>query len=61
MICPNCEGPVGVLDTRHDKDENETLRQKRCKVCGYIFYTVEMIVEETPEFMDTWCKYYRRH
>lgn len=40
MICPNCEGPTKVIDTR--KGETSIRRRRECKVCRHRFTTYEI-------------------
>ena len=49
MKCPKCNGKTGVLDGINVEAENERLRQRCCKVCGYKFWTTEIVLEETKE------------
>lgn len=43
MTCPNCSGATTVTDTGTGSDE--VIRRRKCKKCGYIFYTVEHEIE----------------
>lgn len=45
MICPKCNGKVHVKDTRNNRYKNEVFRQRECRQCGHIFYSVESEVE----------------
>lgn len=60
MKCPKCEcgESTGVLDVRHAPD-NEDYRQRKCKACNHIFYTVEFEVEPTESFMKEFSKLHR--
>ena len=41
MHCPKCKGDTAVTNTLHNDDLNEVYRRRKCKDCGYSFYTVE--------------------
>ena len=45
MTCPVCSGKTGVFDTASD-DVEAVYRMRRCKNCGYEFYTVERECDE---------------
>lgn len=54
MICPNCEcDAVYVYEVRHTSN-NETYRDRRCKICGHKFYTIEFEIEEDATFAGEW-------
>lgn len=57
MNCPKCGGKAKVLDCARSPEE--TYRERKCKVCGYAFYTVEYEVENDENFHKTWAKYHR--
>lgn len=59
MQCPKCNGKVIVIDSSNNTDDNETYRRRKCTVCGYKFYTSEMVVEHTDEFKRLWNDYLR--
>lgn len=40
MICPKCYNRTSVVETKPTLD-NDQIRKRRCKSCGYIFYTIE--------------------
>lgn len=48
MMCPKCNGRSIVVDVKHI--DNETHRRKRCKYCGHIFYTLEIIADDGAEY-----------
>lgn len=54
MICPICGGKVTTIEVRHNTDDNESYRQKKCNVCGHIFYTLEFEAEFDEVFKNTW-------
>lgn len=54
MICPKCDGKVRVKDVRHSKYSQDDFRQRECKECGYIFYTVEAIEKFDEKFKRQW-------
>lgn len=58
MKCSKCNGDIRVVDSVHTPD-NETIRKRKCKKCGYIFYTVEEEAPVTDELMEKYHKYYR--
>lgn len=43
--CPKCNSPADRLDHPVYTDNNEIYREKICKHCGHIFYTVEFAVD----------------
>ena len=51
MKCPECNGNTGVLDGTLVKVDNEKFRHRRCKVCGYTFWTSEVVIEETEDIV----------
>lgn len=58
MTCPKCGSKCYVDDTRHDNEHRSTYRLLRCsnENCGHKFYTMEIDVPTTGEFLNTWCK-----
>ena len=48
VTCPNCNGNVSVVDVKHIGDE--THRRKKCKACGYVFYTLEIVADDGAEY-----------
>lgn len=59
MTCPNCNGPVKVVDTTHIPDDNEIYRKRQCCECKFIFYTTEFIVEPDSLYRKLWTDYNR--
>lgn len=60
MLCPRCAVKANrVTDVRHTK-ENETLRQRVCRNCGFCFYTTEFVVETNESFISLWNKHERK-
>ena len=48
MKCPKCSGKSVVADVKHKSDE--THRKKKCKDCGHVFYTLEIIADDGAEY-----------
>ena len=44
MECAKCGGRLGVVDTY--TTAYETIRKRRCKKCGAVIFTSEMLVDE---------------
>ena len=49
MRCPNCStlNSFGTLDTR--ATENDVIRRRKCKKCGYVFWTQELVFSVTMD------------
>lgn len=60
MVCPKCGGKIHVVDNVNT-NENETYRQKECRKCGHIFYTVEFEVDNDNSLKNTWKNNHRRN
>ena len=60
MVCPKCGGKIHVVDNVNT-NENETYRQKECRKCGHVFYTVEFEVDNDKNLKDTWKNNHRRN
>ena len=60
MVCPKCGGKIHVVDNVNT-NENETYRQKECRKCGYIFYTVEFEVDNDKSLKYIWKNNHRRN
>ena len=56
MLCPNCDGEIGVDDTISSNRVN--YRSRKCKVCGFKFYTKEEVCreEEAKPLFTEWTK-----
>lgn len=56
MRCPSCEGEISVLETINQP--KDILRQRKCNVCGFKFYTKEEIVpaESVKPVFDEWIR-----
>lgn len=56
MRCPSCEGEISVLETINQP--KDILRQRKCNVCGFKFYTKEEIVpvETVKPVFDEWIR-----
>lgn len=50
MYCPKCKAKTAVTITMHNDDFNEVYRRRRCKECGYSFYTAEVEKEAKGAF-----------
>lgn len=59
MLCPKCGNGSRIVDTRNEPKENEVYRLHRCKSCGHVFYTVELLVEENKQFRKVWSSTHR--
>lgn len=55
----NCGGSLKVIETRHDGAE--TYRQKRCKKCGKLVYTLEFEIEYDEQVDAIWKSIMRKH
>ena len=44
MTCPNCGGKLSVVNTLPYEDQ--IYRQRKCKSCGCILWSIEFIVEK---------------
>lgn len=58
MLCPKCNSKTRTIDTRNNDKDNETYRRCSCnnKECGFKFYSVEFMAEETFDFKESWQK-----
>lgn len=54
MKCPKCNGKCRVTDTVQDRENNETLRERKCTECGHKFYTAETEVQRDEYFFFAW-------
>ncbi len=45
MNCPECGTPLGVIDSRTQKD-NSIRRRRICNSCGKRYSTIEMLTED---------------
>lgn len=55
MNCPKCKSTrLGVMDSVHNRDANETYRKRKCTECGKIFYTVEFEAAYDELFAKDW-------
>lgn len=52
MTCPVCGGETSVNNTRAFCDS--VVRRRKCKECGYAFYTEEMETPEAASEMARW-------
>lgn len=44
LICPKCQGPTQVMNSRGNEGRTSIRRRRKCKKCGHRFSTVELIV-----------------
>lgn len=58
MTCPQCNGKVYVIDSVN-APEGDIYRKRKCRECGYLFYTVESEMEAMPSFVKKWSYYHR--
>lgn len=58
MKCPKCHGNLKVIDVVH-RDDNISLRKKRCCKCGANINTMEFIAQDNETFEDEWNKNHR--
>lgn len=61
MTCPKCGSKTRVSDNSHNYQDRETYRQRICSGCGYMFYTMEIDVIDTPAFREAYLKSHRRN
>lgn len=56
MRCPNCGGEISVLETINQP--KDILRQRKCSVCGFKFYTKESVVpaDTVKPVFDEWLR-----
>jgi hypothetical protein len=56
MLCPNCEGYIEVQETINQNDT--TWRQKKCKLCGFKFFTKESVCssDEAQPLFTEWTR-----
>lgn len=59
MTCPNCKGPSKVVDNTYIPSDNELYRKRKCCDCGFIFYTIEFIVEPDSLYRTLWTAHNR--
>lgn len=52
MVCPKCGSKTQVKDNSHNYLQQEMYRERVCKSCCHKFYTVEIEIEDTPEFRE---------
>lgn len=56
MTCPNCGGKLYVVNTLPYEDQ--IYRQRKCKSCGYMPWSIEYIVEKNEalkkEINEAW-------
>lgn len=52
MVCSKCGGKLKVMQTVHDTDNNETHRRKKCKSCGKLIYTREILMDNGRDFNE---------
>lgn len=60
MTCAKCNNDAKVIDTTTLNDR--VIRKRKCKVCGYVFFTEELRVAEGVAIPNRHqMKYYVRH
>lgn len=47
MRCPKCNGNDVCVTDSMTSDDNKVRRRRKCSNCGFIFRTIEVIVDET--------------
>jgi transcriptional regulator NrdR family protein len=60
MKCPECDGKVTVIETRNNAPLNEIYRERKCRECGCVFYTLEFEIESDNAFEKEWHNLDRR-
>lgn len=50
MICPECGGKLTVVDVRHNAEDNEDYRKRKCMRCGKAMYSIEFPVEYDVDY-----------
>lgn len=60
MKCPKCNGDTRVIDCVFNKYKNEYYRTRQCKECEERFHTVEILSDESADFIDTFYALRRR-
>lgn len=58
MHCPNCDSPTRVVDVSHNKKTHAMYRKRKCRECGYIFYTT-CVESREPNSHRNFRIYYR--
>ena len=51
MKCPNCGSKLGIIDTLPEIKAGK-FRRRKCKNCGQLFRTLEIIDDGSKEFSD---------
>ena len=54
MTCPKCGSKTAVIDNVNNRSDNEYYRRRKCKDCGYRFYTLEFEAELDENFKSAW-------
>ena len=56
MLCPNCSSEIEVQETINQSDA--TWRQKKCKLCGFKFFTKETVCssDEAQPLFTEWTR-----
>lgn len=50
MRC-ECGNRLSTVDTRHNRELNETVRRKKCPICKKIYYSLEYLAEDADEII----------
>ena len=45
MMCPNCDAMKTYIIDSMDREDYTSLRKRECRVCGYRFYTTEILIQ----------------
>lgn len=54
LSCPECGCATRVMDSRHNKNNNQTYRKNVCGKCKHTFYSVECAIIDTDDFDKEW-------
>lgn len=52
MICTRCGSKIGVLNTIKNTGVNEVYRLRKCRGCGYTFYTLEYEIKLNAQLAE---------
>lgn len=61
LRCPLCGNNLLCKETRTTEDNTEVYRQRYCRVCDKIYYTVEFETEANEDFFKLWHDISRWH
>ena len=57
MTCPECNGGTLVIDTR--EFAGAVYRRRKCRNCGYKFYTEETEIDKSEEVLKNMRLFYK--